>query len=119
MLLTVVIGSGTFITMETEAATFPDVVNSEEAIEYLVDEKIIQGYPDGTFKPKRSVTRLQAVRMLLKAQGVTDLTAPDPNMIDMPLHANGYDTVAKAVQLGLISGKKMQMERLILIRVVT
>jgi len=87
------------------ASAFLDVDKYETEIGYLVDHNILKGYPDGTFKPKRELTRLQGVRVLLKAKGITDLTAPDPGMSDMTPTSHGYQEVAKAVQLGIISGK--------------
>lgn len=89
----------------TEAASFPDVVLYDKEIAYLEGRQVIRGFPDGTFKPEQSVTRLQAVQMLLKAKGITDFTAPDPKMADMKPGRYGYQEVAKAVQLGIISGK--------------
>lgn len=89
-----------------KAASFPDVTTNAKEIEYLFKQEVITGFPDGTFGPKQSVTRLQAVRMLLKAQGITDMTAPDPGLTDMKPDSHGYDIVSKAVQLGIISGKK-------------
>ena len=87
------------------ASVFPDVHNYEAEIGYLVNQNILTGYPDGTFKPQQQLTRLQGVRVLLKAIGVTDFTAPDPGMSDMTPTTYGYQEVAKAVQLGIISGK--------------
>lgn len=88
-----------------KAAGFPDVENYQDEIHYLEEQQIIRGFPDGTFKPMQPVTRLQAIQMLLKAKGVTDLTAPDPGMKDVKPGDYGYDAIAKAVQLGIISGK--------------
>lgn len=88
-----------------DAATFPDVTQNQEEMNYLVERGIIRGYPDGTFGPERKLTRLQAVQMLLKAKNITDLSAPNPNLTDMVPGQYGYEEVAKAVQLGIISGK--------------
>lgn len=87
------------------AAVFSDVTNYEAEIGYLTDQNILTGYPDGTFKPEIELTRLQGVRVLLKAKGITDLTAPNPGLTDMSPTSYGYNEVAKAVELGIISGK--------------
>lgn len=87
------------------AANFSDVTHHKAEINYLSDKKVIQGYTDGTFKPAKPLTRLQAVTMLLRADGVTDLKTPNPKMTDMKPGNTGYAEVAKAVQLGIISGK--------------
>ena len=88
-----------------ETVRFPDVQQYEEEIRYLTDKNIIRGYLDGTFGPTKPLTRLQAVQMLLKAKGITDFTAPNPQLTDMTLEKYGYGEVAKAVELGIISGK--------------
>lgn len=90
----------------TNAATFSDVKHYEEEIDYLVGEKILNGYLDGTFKPQRNINRLNGIQILLRAKGITDFDAPDPNFTDMKPGTHGYQEVAKAVELGIISGKK-------------
>ena len=42
---------------------------AKEAIETLYGNKIIQGYPDGTFKPEENITRAEAVTVLNAAFG--------------------------------------------------
>jgi len=84
---------------------FPDVTFYKDEITYLTGKKIITGYPDGTFKPKQNLTRLQAVTMILREKGITNFTPPNPNFTDMKPGSYGYEIVAKAVQLGFIGGK--------------
>jgi len=95
----------TLSSSNASAATFSDVKKYEKEIGYLADNNIIGGYPDGTFRPATELTRLQGIRVLLKVKGVTDLTAPNPKFTDMAPGSHGYAEVAKAVQLGIISGK--------------
>lgn len=91
---------------QAEASSqFTDVTLYEKEINYLANRGIIKGYDDGTFKPEASIKRIQAVQMLLRAKGITDFTAPDPNFADLKKGDYGYAEVAKAVQLGFISGK--------------
>lgn len=90
---------------QAKAASFPDVISYEAEISYLAGKNIIRGFEDGTFGPTKSLTRLQAVDMLLRAKGITDYAAPDPQFTDMKKGKYGYEIVAKAVQLGIISGK--------------
>lgn len=54
--------------MPVFAANFPDTVgNSHEvAIDELSQQGIITGYPDGTFKPNRTLTRSDVVKLLGK-----------------------------------------------------
>ena len=48
---------------------FPDVSTdhpNKTAIDYLSDEKIISGYPDGTFRPEDSISRSELMKVLTK-----------------------------------------------------
>ena len=96
---------GIFPTGQVSAAGFVDVKQYQEEITYLTGKQIITGYPDGTFKPNQNLTRLQAVTMILREKGITDFTAPNPGFTDIKPNNHGYDRVAKAVELGFISGK--------------
>lgn len=54
---------------------FPDVSENNTyhtAISYLVDLGAIKGYSDGTFGSARSVNRVESLKILFKAFGVTD-----------------------------------------------
>lgn len=53
-----------------DAPKFSDVDEGNkyyEAIEFLVTEGIINGYPDGTFKPDQPVNRVEALKFILEA----------------------------------------------------
>ncbi len=69
-LLVFCLGGGTAL----GAAAFADVDESwawaRDAVLYLVDEEIISGFPEGTFRPAAQVTRAQFVRMLVSAAGL-------------------------------------------------
>lgn len=85
---------------------FKDVNSFADEIEYLTDKGIINGYPDGTFKPNNSITRLQAIQMILKEKGITDFSnVINPGFIDVKPGNYGYEEIAKAVELGIIKGK--------------
>lgn len=90
---------------QAQAAGFTDVTQYKNEITYLTDKKVINGYQDGTFKPLRDLTRLQAVTMILREKGITDFTAPNPNFTDLQPGDYGYDIASKAVELGFIGGK--------------
>lgn len=87
------------------AETFSDVKNYKQEIEYLTDRGILNGYGDGTFKPTNKMNRLNGIQVLLRAKGITNFNAPNPNFTDMSPGTYGYEEVAKAVELGIISGK--------------
>ena len=94
-----------FPQQQVSAKGFSDVTQYEDEINFLTGKEIINGYPDGTFKPKNDLTRLQAITMILREKGITDFTAPDPGFTDIKPGNHGYDRVSKAVELGFISGK--------------
>lgn len=55
------------------AATFSDVGNIElykSAIEFLTSEGIINGYPDGTYKPEQTVNRAEMMKIIAEGQTV-------------------------------------------------
>jgi S-layer homology domain len=91
----------------THAATnFKDVPEgywAKKEIEYLVQEGIIKGYDDGTFKPEKPVTRLQAATMLVRALGLDTNNRPDPGFKDIREGDYGYEYVAAVVDEGIFS----------------
>jgi len=43
---------------------------NQEAIEYLVDQGIVDGYPDKTFKPNQEVNRAELLKIVIEGQGI-------------------------------------------------
>ncbi|WP_100401915.1 S-layer homology domain-containing protein [Bacillus sp. FJAT-42315] len=91
----------------SQAATtaFKDVSSFKKEIEFLTGQGVIFGYSDGTFRPNEPILRVQAVQMLMREMKPELDQVPDPNFIDMKPGDRGYEDVAKAVALGVISGK--------------
>lgn len=88
-----------------DEAKFRDVNSYKEEIEYLTDKGIIKGYTDGTFKPNNPITRLQAIKIILREKGINDFSnVANPGFIDVKPGDNGYEEIAKAVELGIING---------------
>ncbi len=64
------------------AATFPDVTEDTfgwalDAVEEMVEDGIIKGYTDNTFKPERTVTKMEALVLSARILGFTkDEMAP-------------------------------------------
>lgn len=67
--------------MTAFAATFSDVNSNydwaEDAISTLANEKIIEGYPDGTFKPGGNITKQEAIALFARCLGASsDVNEP-------------------------------------------
>ncbi|UTE77421.1 S-layer homology domain-containing protein [Rossellomorea sp. KS-H15a] len=87
------------------SGTFTDVTLYEKEINYLANSKIVEGYGD-TFKPNDPVRRIQAVQMILRDKGIKDMKdVKDPGFTDLKKGDYGYEEVAKAVEMGWVSGK--------------
>jgi hypothetical protein len=101
LVLALVLGSFAF----TFAATPSDVVgeDSEDAVNVLMELGVINGYPDGSFKPAGIVTRGEMAKIVICALGLDDYAAGTSSFSDMAGHwADKY--VAYAVSLGIING---------------
>ena len=64
---------GLALSVPAWSAGFSDVGTSSveyEAVQYLVEAKVLNGYSDGTFRPGEPVTRGQAAKIMVLQQGV-------------------------------------------------
>lgn len=87
------------------AAGFSDVSSFKEEIEYLTEQKVINGYNDGTFRPSVKLTRAQAVVMIMRSIGMPETPIKDPGFHDVSSSSFGYKEIAYAVSAGIINGK--------------
>lgn len=87
------------------SSLFPDVNYFKEEIYFLKDQGIVSGYSNGKFGANDPIKRLQAIQMILKELGVDTSNAPNPGFIDVPPGSYGYKEIAKAAELGIVSGK--------------
>lgn len=58
------------VTSALAAHPFSDVTANDwayQAVERLAAEGVIQGYPDGTFKGQRNITRYEMAQMIARA----------------------------------------------------
>lgn len=63
---------------EEEESGFFDVSTTHDnyrAIQYLKENNVVDGYPDGTFQPERVLNRAELMKLLVTSQGFS----PDPN----------------------------------------
>ncbi|MEE1132934.1 MAG: S-layer homology domain-containing protein [Caryophanon sp.] len=92
----------------TEAAqVFPDVPTTHghfDTINELAERNIVQGFPDGTFKPGQAVTRGQAAKMIAGILGLDTVNVENPNFKDIKTSFQYYGAIAALVDEGIING---------------
>jgi len=106
LVLAMVLGSFSFVS----AAKFDDVNGSEfqSAVERLDLLGILEGYPDGTFKPANSITRAEFAAVAARAKGLEAVAQAAKGLAtgfnDVPAShwASGY--VGTAGRLGIVNG---------------
>ncbi|MBQ4234592.1 MAG: S-layer homology domain-containing protein [Firmicutes bacterium] len=106
LVLAMILGS---VSMVFAAATsYPDIkgIDAEEAINVLTGLGVLEGYPDGTFKPEGKVTRAEMVKMICAALAlpVTEGTYTT-KFTDVKPDAWYSAYVYYAITLGIIEGK--------------
>src|SRR5699024_11192694 len=75
---------------------------AREKIQYLLDEDIVEGYPDGEFKPNRAVTRAEFSRIINGALEFTE--HGDVSFRDVSVGDWYYEDVVIAVGAGYLDG---------------
>ena len=68
---------GLILLLSGSAFAFNDVNNTHknnQAIEYLKDKQVIQGYTDGTFKPEKEINRAEMIKILVEGKGIKPTT---------------------------------------------
>jgi len=87
--------------------TFMDVSESHWAVkpvQYLATVGIIGGYPDGSFKPEKALTRAELCTLLVKAKGIEVQPGTATTFTDLPSSHWASPYVKAAVDLGLVTG---------------
>ncbi len=83
-----------------------DVIGTpyERSIEMMQTLGVMDGYPDGTFRPEAPVTRAEFVTMLLRFMNAGSMQSPTTEFSDVPPShfANGY--IGYAVSRGICEG---------------
>jgi len=77
---------------------------AKKPIEHTGTVGLVQGYPDGTFKPERALTRAELATLLVRAKGVTPYGKPKQVFKDVKANhwAAGY--IEAAQRLGMVQG---------------
>lgn len=94
------------------AGSFTDVAENNahfDAIVALHKAGIINGYPDGTFKPAQDVTRGQAAKMIVGALGLDTKNVTNPNFTDLPVTHHYYSSIAALAALDAVEKKEKNL----------
>ena len=98
--------------IQTEAATktFTDVPKSYVYYDVIMDmtsKSLINGYPDGTFKPNQSISRQHAAVLVDKAMNYKGLKLPTNNVqykpLDLPTTHIYYSQMKALLNAGILS----------------
>lgn len=90
-----------------ESTHFSDLAEGnafEPAVHYWLDQGVVSGYPDGTFRPDKNVSRAEALKLILESNGVSTDGAEDSAFSDVPSDAWYARYVNKAQEEAWISG---------------
>lgn len=92
------------IPLNSSAAALSDITNhwAQGTIQRWVDQGLIKGYPDGSFRPNNNITRAEFITLVNKVYGYTS-TVPI-TFTDVKRSDWYYNSVAIAVAAGYISG---------------
>lgn len=77
---------------------------AQPCIQQLATQRIISGYPDGSFKPNAPVTRAEFAAMLGSAFPNTQATRTGGKFADVPTKFWASDAIRKAYQTGFLAG---------------
>lgn len=86
---------------------FNDVPNNhtyKTEIQYLVNQGLISGYSDGTFKPNSNLTRAHAAILIARALKLNLSNVTDPRLTDVQTSHPYYREIAAIVNAGIMGG---------------
>ncbi|MDP2212118.1 MAG: S-layer homology domain-containing protein [Candidatus Aquicultor sp.] len=75
-------------------------------VDQLIERNIIGGYPDGTFKPDKTITRAEFAKMVCLAQGWELINPATPSFKDIPKTNWAYSYIETAKKNGALGGYK-------------
>ena len=82
----------------------PPTKHFSEAVNELAERNIIGGYPDGTFRPGKSITRGQAAAIVAKMTNLDTSNVKDPGFKDVSTANGYYKAIAAMAEKGMIGG---------------
>lgn len=101
-------------TFKPEVPTFSDVPSDHWAFPYIegaVKTGLIKGYPDGTFKPERPVSRAEVITILVRYLAWPLVSPSRPTFVDCSPGDWFYQYVETAFEGGLFSREIPQIVR--------
>lgn len=94
------------MTSQSAEAKFNDVLSDRslyEEIHFLVNEGVIRGYEDGTFRPNQLVSKKHIASMLVKALNLPLTNLQNPGYKDVPITHAYYKEIAAGYTAGIFS----------------
>lgn len=92
-------------TSSVHALTFSDLGSvswAQDAIMLMAENGFVGGYPDGTFKPQKVITRAELITIINKMSGFNELA--EINFNDVDDNSWYYDEVRKSIHSGAVNG---------------
>lgn len=86
---------------EVNFKDLPVSYHAETQLEYLIDQNVINGYADGTFRPNEMVTRGQFAAFVSRALKLEKMSV---TFKDVPKTASLHEGISKAATAGIIKG---------------
>ncbi|SDH18527.1 Ig-like domain (group 2) [Alteribacillus persepolensis] len=86
---------------------FQDVAHdywAAEAIEYLAERDIVNGYDDGTYRPGMHLKRSQAAQILVRSFDYDTANRPNPDFADVDSGFHAYDVIAAVADEEIMRG---------------
>lgn len=76
-----------------------------DAIDFVVKVGLMEGYPNGTFKPDNAMTRAELVLTLYRIAGTPDVEDAENPFKDIVDGYWAYDAIVWAYDMGIVSGR--------------
>ncbi len=92
----ILMGMEVTVDESSTTSTFSDVSSTDWFMPFVataVENEIVKGYPDGSFKPHKTVSRAEAAKMLLVASGLPADALDPKSYLDVPADAWFFDHV--------------------------
>lgn len=94
---------------DVSSEAFPDVNMQSPyyaSIEHFRQQGVVEGYPDGTFRPQQEANRAEALKIILLASSVnvSGYETGDPVFPDVTQQEWFYPYIKKAKELGIVEG---------------